>query len=140
MSRMYWEHISHPSDMGIRGVGATREQAFAQAAVGLTAIITAPEGVRPDRAVQIECREEDDELLLCKWLSTLLYEMDMRGMLFGRFDVEAIDGGVRAVAWGEPVDVERHEPAVEVKAVTYAGLKVERNEQGQWVVECIVDV
>jgi tRNA nucleotidyltransferase (CCA-adding enzyme) len=74
------------------------------------------------------------------WLSSLLYEMGKRNMLFSRFEVEPIDGGVRARAWGEEVDVRKHKPAVEVKAATYADLKVAQDRDGNWVAQCIVDV
>ena len=46
----------------------------------------------------------------------------------------------RVVREGEPIDVARHEPAVEVKAATYAGLKVQRDAAGNWLAQCIVDV
>lgn len=140
VSKAHWELFSHPADIGLRGFGPTREEAFAQAAVALTAVMTDPQKVQPKEAVEIICREQDDELLFVSWLSSLLYEMGTRGMLFSRFEVEPIDGGVRAKAWGEPVDVEKHEPTVEVKAATYAGLKVEQDRDGIWLAQCIVDV
>jgi len=140
MATEHWELFSHPADIGIRGVGPTREAAFAQAAVALTAVITNPEKVEPREAVEIVCREDDDELLFMKWLGSLLYEMDTRGMLFSRFEIEPVEGGLKARAWGEPVDVDKHEPAVEVKAATYAGLKVEKDKDGNWLAQCIVDV
>jgi SHS2 domain-containing protein len=140
MADSHWELYSHPSDIGIRGLGPTREAAFAQAAMALTAVIADLEKVEPREAVDLVCKEQDDDLLFVNWLSSLLYEMDTRGMLFSRFEVEAIEGGLKARAWGEPVDVARHEPAVEVKAATYADLKVERRSDGNWVAQCIVDV
>jgi tRNA nucleotidyltransferase (CCA-adding enzyme) len=140
MTEARWELYSHPSDIGVRGVGPTREEAFAQAALALTAVITEPGKVEPKEAVDIVCREENDDLLFISWLSALLYEMATRDMLFGKFEVEPLDGGIRARAWGERVDVEKHEPAVEVKAATYADLKVERDSDGNWLAQCIVDV
>lgn len=140
MTRGHWEHVPHPADVGIRGVAPTKEEAFAQAAVALTAVITDPDKVKPRQAVEITCREDDDELLFMDWLSTLLYEMGTRGMLFSRFEVQFVEGGLKATAWGEPVDVARHEPAVEVKAATYAGLQVGRDNDGNLVAQCIVDV
>jgi tRNA nucleotidyltransferase (CCA-adding enzyme) len=140
MTRAYWELFSHPADIGIRGVGPTREEAFAQAATALTAVITDPGKVEPREAIEIVCREDDDELLFMNWLASLLYEMDTRRMLFSRFEIERIEGGLRARAWGERVDVEKHEPAVEVKAATYASLKVEKDDAGSWLAQCIVDV
>jgi tRNA nucleotidyltransferase (CCA-adding enzyme) len=135
-----WELFSHPADIGIRGLGATKEEAFAQAAIAMTAVITDPEKVQPRDPVDIVCREDDDELLFMSWLSALLYEMATRGMLFRRFEIVPMEGGLRARAWGEPVDVERHEPAVEIKAATYAGLKVQKDPEGNWLAQCIVDV
>ena len=135
-----WELYSHPSDIGVRGVGPTREEAFAQAALALTSVITDLAKVRPSQAVDIECKEEDEELLFLCWLSSLLYEMDTRRMLFSRFEIQAVEGGIKARAWGEPVEVARHEPAVEVKAATYADLKAERQTDGTWIAQCIVDV
>jgi tRNA nucleotidyltransferase (CCA-adding enzyme) len=140
MGKARWELYSHPSDIGVRGIGPTREEAFAQAAIALTAVITEPQKVEPKQAVEIVCREDNDDLLFVSWLSTLLYEMGTREMLFSRFEVEPIEGGIRARAWGEPVDVQKHEPAVEVKAATYADLKVERDSDGNWLAQCIVDV
>ncbi len=140
MAEARWELYSHPSDIGVRGVGPTREEAFAQAALALTSVITDLEKVQPKEAVEIECKEQDDDLLFLCWLSVLLYEMDTRGMLFSRFEIEAIEGGIKARAWGEPVEVARHEPAVEVKAATYADLKAQRQSDGTWIAQCIVDV
>jgi SHS2 domain-containing protein len=140
MAEARWELYSHPSDIGVRGLGPTREAAFAQAAMALTAVITDLQKVQPREVVDLVCEERDDELLFINWLSALLYEMDTRGMLFSRFEIEPTEGGIRARAWGEPVDVAKHEPAVEVKAATYADLKVERKSDGTWVAQCIVDV
>ncbi|HSW01956.1 MAG TPA: archease [Sedimentisphaerales bacterium] len=140
MVATHWELFPHPADIGIRGVGPTKEAAFAQAAIALTAVITDPGKVEPRQSVEIVCREDDDELLFMDWLSSLLYEMDTRGMLFSRFEIESIAGGLRALAWGERIDLDRHEPAVEVKAATYAGLKVEKDKAGNWLAQCIVDV
>lgn len=35
-----WAHLGHPADIGVRGCGPTREAAFEQAALALTAVIT----------------------------------------------------------------------------------------------------
>ena len=46
-----WEHFPHDADVGIRGIGPTKADAFAQAAVALTAIIAEPATIRPVQAV-----------------------------------------------------------------------------------------
>jgi len=135
-----WEHFPHEADMGIRGMGPTREAAFEGAALALTAVITDPAKVIPSQEVSMTCHAPDDELLLVDWLNVLVYEMATRRMLFGRFKVHFNDHSLQATAWGEPVEVSRHRPAVEVKGATYTELSLKQDEQGRWTAQCVVDV
>jgi tRNA nucleotidyltransferase (CCA-adding enzyme) len=135
-----WEHFPHEADIGIRGAGATKEQAFEQAAVALTAVITEPQKVAPEQKVEITCQADDDELLLADWLNSLLYEMDTRKMLFSRFEVRIEGNHLNGTAWGEKINVSKHTPTTEVKAATYAELSVRQDRDGSWIAQCIVDV
>jgi tRNA nucleotidyltransferase (CCA-adding enzyme) len=139
MSKECWEHFPHGADVGVRGIGPTRAAAFAQAAVALTGAMTDPEVVAPTVAVDVGCSAPDDELLLMDWLNALVFEMATRDMLFARFELTIDDHALKAKAWGEPVDVARHHPAVEVKGATLTGLSV-RRQNGDWVAECVIDV
>lgn len=138
--RTAWEHFPHGADVGVRGAGPTKEAAFQQIALALTSVVTDLNSVRPERAVPITCEAPSDDLLLVDWLNALVYEMATRRMLFSAFVVTIEDSRLHATAWGESVDRVRHEPAVEVKGATYTALRVERLDDGQWVVQCVVDV
>ncbi|MFO1189076.1 MAG: archease [Alphaproteobacteria bacterium] len=135
-----WEHFPHQADMGIRGVGPTEADAFAQAALAMTALITEPDAVRPAEAVAIACQAADPDDLFYDWLNALVLEMATRRMLFSRFDVVIKGDRLEAKAWGEPIIVSRHKPAVEVKGATYTALRVGRSDRGEWIAECVVDV
>ena len=135
-----WEHFPHQADIGVRGIGSTKEAAFENAAHALTAVITDPASVAPTQTVPIVCEAPDDELLLVEWLNSLVYEMATRRMLFSRFTVRFNDHSLNATACGEPVEVARHQPAVEVKGATYTVLSVKREEDGRWIAQCVVDV
>lgn len=126
--------------MGIRGIGATKEQAFERIAEALTAIITDLDIVRQEIPVTIVCDAPDDELLLVDWLNALIYEMAVRKMLFSRFEVHINALHLQGTAWGEKVDIKRHQPAVEVKGATYTDLHVQHTRGGGWLVQCVVDV
>jgi tRNA nucleotidyltransferase (CCA-adding enzyme) len=134
-----WEHFSHEADIGIVGTGPTKAEAFRQAAIALTAVVTDPANVRLTTPVTLGCRAPNDELLLVEWLNALIYEMAVRSMLFSDFTVEIDDGELRATARGEHVDLGRHEPAVEIKGATMTALKV-RPVAGGWRAQCVVDV
>jgi tRNA nucleotidyltransferase (CCA-adding enzyme) len=134
-----WEHFPHGADMGVRGFGATKAEAFAQAALAMTAVVVDPAEVEAREQVAIQCEAPDDELLLAEWLNALIFEMSTRRMLFGRFSVRFDGPRLTGQAWGEPVDVARHHPAVEIKGATYTELRVAREGDG-WVAQTVVDV
>ena len=102
-------------------------------------MVTDPASVRLTTPVRLACRAPDDELLLVEWLNALIYEMAVRSMLFGDFTVQIGDGELHATARGEHVDLERHQPAVEIKGATMTALKVEP-AAGAWRAQCVVDV
>lgn len=134
-----WEHFEHGADVGVRGCGATKAEAFEQAALALTAVVADPAAVRPLERVELACEAPDDELLLAEWLNALVYEMSTRRMLFSRFAVTLAGTRLEAQAWGEPVDAARHQPAVEVKGATYTDLRV-APQNGGWLAQTVVDV
>lgn len=136
----HWEHFPHEADIGVRGLGATLEQAFEQAALALTAVITDLAAVAPIEMIRLACDAPDAELLLADWLNVLIYEMATRNMLFSRFEVHLEGTHLSAQVWGEALEVARHHPAVEVKGATYTALKVMQQPDGGWIAQCVVDV
>jgi len=137
---MPWQTFPHEADIGVRGSGATLAEAFAGAATALTAAICDPATVAPREALAIDCEAPDVELLLVDWLNALIFAMATRHRLFSRFEV-AIDGTrLHATAWGEALEVARHQPAAEAKGVSFCELKVARQADGQWLAQAVVDV
>ena len=118
----HWEHFPHEADMGIRGVGASMEEAFAQAALALTAVVTDPVGIQLRETVTLTAEDPDPELLLVDFLNAVIFEMARRRMLFGRFQVTITDSRLHAAAQGETV------------------LAVKRRSDGAWLAQCVVDV
>ena len=135
----HWEHFEHGADIGVRGVGASKAEAFEQAALALTAVITDPLCVDERETVHIRCGAADDELLLANWLNALVREMTARRMLFARFHVQLNGRRLEARALGEPISTPRHQPALAVKGVTYVALRVAPLHDG-WLAQTVVDV
>ena len=124
----------------MRGWGGSCAEAFEQAALALTAIVVDPQRLHPAERVAFACNAPDDELLLADWLNAVIYEMATRHLLFCRYRVVLTDHALSAEAWGEPVDLARHHPAVEPKGATYTALIVRREKDGRWLAQCVVDV
>ena len=135
-----WEHFAHGADIGVCGRGATAAQAFEQAALALTAVVTQPALVNQQATVTVACRAPDLDLLLYEWLNSLVFHMATRHLLFCGFAVRIADGVLEAEARGQPVDVQRHAPAVEVKGATLTELAVRQDDDGRWRAQCVLDV
>jgi len=140
MSEGRWELLPHGADIGVRGIGESKEVAFEQAAVALTAVITDPLSVVAKEAITVACTAADDELLLVEWLNALICEMATSQMLFSRFEVIISGHTLQGKAWGETIDHDRHDLAVEVKGATCTELLVRQMDSGLWHAQCVVDV
>ncbi|HEY9199480.1 MAG TPA: archease [Gammaproteobacteria bacterium] len=135
-----WEHFAHAADIGVRGYGHDVDEAFAQAALAMIAVIADPQRIEAHEAFSIECRAPDLEFLLVDWLNALVYEIATRHMLFCAFDVHILGHHLHATVWGERIDIARHLPVVEVKGATFTELRVAEFAPDQWIAQCIVDV
>lgn len=135
-----FETFEHTADVGLRVRAADLNELFADAAKALFSLIVANlDAVQPVHQTRLQIAGDRYDDLLFDWLSELLYQFDANHLLLAEFDVQVDEHGLNATARGEPVDRDRHELDMEVKAITYHGLKVER-QGSQWVAEVIVDI
>ncbi|MFQ6606283.1 MAG: archease [Fidelibacterota bacterium] len=135
-----WEHFPHEADVGIRGWGTTLAEAFEQAALALTAVVTPLDVIQPTKKISLECWAMDQEVLFLEWLNEIIYFMATENMLFSKYELKITRDRLTAELWGEPLDYSRHQPAVEVKGATFTCLEVKRVQPHQWYAQCVVDV
>ncbi len=135
-----FEFFEHTADLGLRVRAADLDALFVDAARALTAtVVENPEDVEPREPVRIALGPEEPAMLLFDWLDELLYRFDTQRFVGARFEVAVRDQRLEATVWGETLDPARHRPGHEVKAITYHGLRVEREGDG-WLAEAIVDI
>lgn len=139
--------VDHTADLAIEATGATREEAMAHACLGLSSVITGKPDPRhlgiPDREIRFVLEAPDADALVVALLSELLwlYESEDVIWLGGGIHVEEAGALLRATATGNGL---HHAPAihgrgVEVKAVTYHGLRCAR-EGDHWRVWVLLDI
>jgi len=137
------EYIDHTADIALRADGATLEDAFCEAARGLFAVMVEIDAVGDRERLEVEAAADGLEGLLVEWLSRLLAEKDLSGLVFSRFAVAIANTGrgyeLRGTGWGEPLDPVRHGAKIEVKGISYLGLAV-RRRGGRWTIDCVFDV
>jgi len=139
--------VEHTADLAIAAEAATREGALADAALGLTAVLTGrPDAhdARPDREARFTVDAPDAAALVVAFLSELLWLHESEDLLWLGGGVALSDlpeGGLRLEASGNVVrhDPVRHGRGIEVKAVTYHGLRFAR-EGKQWNLWVLLDV
>ena len=135
-----YEHFEHTADLGLRVRAADLNTLFAEAAEALSAaIVEDVASIEPRDPLSVRIAGTDRAYLLFDWLRELLYRFYAERRLFRRFEVRVNDDGLDATAWGEPYDADRHPLSHEVKAITYHGLRVDRDGDG-WLAEVIVDI
>jgi len=140
MNMARWEHFSHGSDIGVRGIGSSVEEAFEQAAIALTAVVADVTTIEQRKMVEVRCDAPDLELLLVSWLNMVIYEMAVRRMLFSKFQIVLTGCSLTGTLVGEKVEPERHQVAVEAKGATVTALSVKCDQDGQWLAQCVIDV
>ncbi len=135
-----YETFEHTADIGLRARAADLDTLFAEAAKAYFSLIVENYGsVRAvsEYSIAVEADRLDD--LLYDWLDELLYLFETEHVLLCEFNVRLRDGGLTATVRGEPIDPERHQLDMDVKAITYHELKVEQDGDG-WLAEVIVDL
>jgi protein archease len=140
---MPWTVLDHTADVGIEVHAATLDALFADAASALCDVITDVERIEARVEAACELTAEAPDLLLVTWLEELLFRFDSEGVLYpcGEVRVAGAEGAwtLAARLRGEAYDPRRHPLKVQVKAVTYHGLEVARDEQG-WRARVIFDL
>ena len=140
---MPWAVVEHTADVGIEVRTATLEALFVDAAAGFCDAITEVARIGGDEERTFEVDAAGLDLLLVAWLEELLFRFDTTGVLYPRGEASVEGKGdswsLRAWMRGERFDSARHPLKVQVKAITYHGLEVARDEQG-WRARVIFDI
>ena len=133
-----YDYFEHGADIGVIGRGASVEEALAQAAAAMFAIMAELQSVQPTIEVEVDFDEDDVEFALVRWLNALLAQARERGIVLCRFELHRDGDHWRGLARGEPWR-ESHARGTEVKGATLTALSVRQDEHG-WQARCVVDV
>ena len=135
-----FEQFEVEADVGIRAWGPTREEAFAQAALGVLSLVADPASVSPRETREVRAQADGPETLLVAWIDECLYVHEIEAFVVSRVDVMSCsDSVVLGRLHGEPIDATRHRLGTVVKAATLHGVSVQRRD-GQHEVQIVVDV
>ena len=147
MTEPGYQVLEHTADVGIRACGRDLPEALRFVVLGMFALILPPEHVRPLQRWPLHVSGDDPELLVFNLLDELLYHHHTgRRLVRDVLELKVEPAAEAAGAWqatgvliGETLDPRRQRIAVEIKAVTMHGLRVEPGPCG-WQVQVIFDL
>lgn len=139
--------VDHTADLAIDARGPSQEACLADAAVGIAAVLTGRADVHKlgpvEREVHFVLEAPDEASLLVAVLSELLWLHESEDLLWvgGGVQVEEHGSMVRATASANALQHSPHQHGrgVEVKAVTYHGLRFVREGAG-WRLWILLDI
>jgi SHS2 domain-containing protein len=142
-----FEALPHTADLKIRVYGASLQQLFCNALVGMFQAIepVAPEcRIENDRLVcpelprhhEVEITSPEIDMLLIDFLSEALYLCDVHNEAYLAVDVHEFNEHIiKATLKGVPVK----RFSIEIKAVTYHDLKIKKTDDG-YQVDIVFDI
>ncbi|MFX1482807.1 MAG: archease [Promethearchaeota archaeon] len=124
----------HTADITIECWAPSLKEAFAEAAKATFEVILDTSTVNPQESIDVSVEGIDLQELLVEWIGELIALIDINGQFYTRFEVDAIDEtadgySLTAKAWGEAIDHKRHATRTEVKAMTYADMRIEQRPE-----------
>jgi SHS2 domain-containing protein len=145
-----FEYIDISGDVGLRAFGATLEEAFINASLGMYSLITNTDSIALVKTAALSVESQSLDGLLVSWLNELIFRFDAYGFIGKKVTIDNLecDSGdsdslnacrLSAVIEGEEFDPERHEGKLLIKAATYHGLRIEKNN-GHWAISVIFDI
>jgi SHS2 domain-containing protein len=138
--RAPFKFLEHTADVGVVAHGRTLAEAFAHAAEGMFSVMVNLNGVREEEERSLAVQAHDWPSLLVAWLSELIYFSDVDNLVFKRFEISQMQPySLRATAYGERIDRQRHQLGAGVKAITHHMLEVDEDEDG-YRVQVLLDI
>jgi len=123
--------LDHATDAFIEVRATDLTEAFITAANAVIELTLDPKKVEPREERDFIAKGKDLQYLLFSWLEELIFVMITEGFAIRRVEISLETDNeytIKAKAIGEPLDFQKHNFKVEIKAPTFYDMKIEQNE------------
>ncbi len=123
--------MDHATDAFIEVTAKDLKEAFSVTADAVINITLDQDKVEEKEQKEFSAIGKDLRYLLFSWLEEITFVLITEGFAIRRieFDILENDGyTINAKAYGEPLDFEKHNFKVEIKAPTFYEMKIEQND------------
>jgi SHS2 domain-containing protein len=135
--------LEHTTDALIEAYGTNLDEAFENAARGLVDTMIDIKTVEEKNEEKFVAYAKDLMGLLYNWLELVLVKVTMNGLVFSSFDVKIRKNSrgfeIKGIGIGETLDLKKHKPKTEAKAVTYHLMRI-NEKKGQVSVRFLIDL
>ena len=124
--------MDHATDAIIEVTAKDIKEAFAVAAEAEINLTLDQDKVEEKDKKEFTANGKDLRYLLFSWLEEIPFLLITEGFAIKRieFDIEENDGyKINAIAYGEPLDIHKHNFKVEIKAPTFYDMEIRTNVQ-----------
>jgi len=143
MERPFHKFLDHTADVFFVAKADTLPELFEQCALAVEETMVDITKVSPKQKVKILGEDKNIETLLYDFLDELIFFKDYKQLMFSKFEIsiEEKEGKyhLTCFASGEKLDLARHDPKVDVKAITMHEFEVKKIDKG-WQANVIVDI
>ncbi|MGY5151129.1 MAG: archease [Candidatus Nitrosopumilus sp. bin_6a] len=133
---MSYEFLDHATDAIIEVKANNLKEAFAVAADAEINLTLDQDKVEEKGQKKFSAKGKDLRYLLFSWLEEIPFVLITEGFAIKRleFDIERNDGyAINATAYGETLDVKKHNFKVEIKAPTFYDMEIKQNDDGVYM-------
>jgi SHS2 domain-containing protein len=136
---MSYEELEHTADVRVRVKASTLEDLFAEA-VRVLMIVMYGDDIQAgteERTITLEAT--DPVALMQEFLSEALFRSEVDNLVFSSCEVSLRGPRLDARLIGESFNPDRHRGGMEVKGISYSGLRIFK-EDGECILDIILDV
>ena len=141
--KAFHKFFDHTADVLFVARADTLPELFRECALATEETMVDVATIKPLQKIKILAESKDVPSLLHDFLYELVFFKDYKQLLFSKFEIEIVEqtGGysLTCLAYGEKLDVARHDPRVDVKAVTRHEFEVVKDKQS-WKAKVLLDI
>lgn len=127
---MSYKFLDHATDAFVEVTAKDLHEAFLVTANAVINITLDQDKVEEKEKIEFSASGKDLRYLLFSWLEEITFVLITEGFAIKRieFEIQKKDGyAILAKAYGEPLDLKKHNFKVEIKAPTFYEMKIEQN-------------
>ncbi len=127
---MSYRFLDHATDAIIEVTAKDLKEAFSVAADAVINLTLDQDKVQEVDKKEFSAHGKDLDYLLFSWLEEIPFVLITEGFAIRRIEFDMVQNGeykINATAYGEPLDVHKHNFKVEIKAPTFYEMEIKQN-------------